>query len=98
VIFNSLTLEDIKSIINIQMSRFSKRLEAKKISIELAESAKDLIAKEGYDPSYGARPLKRAIQKLLQDPLASLILEGKFHEGDHIVVNKEGNALTFNVI
>ena len=95
VIFHSLSLEQIKQIVEIQLSNLRRRLAERKLEIELAEPAKELLAKEGFDPVYGARPLKRAIQHLIQDPLSLKVLQGEFKEGDSIMVNQKGNDLTF---
>jgi len=73
--------------VEIQMYHLKSRLKERKMDIELTEEAKDLLCELGYDTTYGARPLKRAIQKYIQDPLALKILEGKFVDGDIIVVN-----------
>ena len=81
IIFDRLTEDDLKKIVEIQLGRLTKRLEQQKITLELSDSAKELIAREGYDPVYGARPLKRAIQKEILDPLSIDILEGKVREG-----------------
>jgi ATP-dependent Clp protease ATP-binding subunit ClpB len=86
VIFESLRLEDIQKIIDVQLARIRKMLEEKRLSLELTESALRLLADRGYDPVYGARPLKRAIQKYLLDPLALRVLNGEFLPGDTIVV------------
>ncbi|MGA2348511.1 MAG: type VI secretion system ATPase TssH, partial [Candidatus Sulfotelmatobacter sp.] len=74
-------------------------LEDRKISLELTDSAKQLLFREGYDPNFGARPLKRAIQKLVQDPLALKILDGEVLHGDHIIVDadKKTGKMTFKV-
>jgi ATP-dependent Clp protease ATP-binding subunit ClpB len=95
VIFHSLSLEQIKQIVEIQLSNLRRRLAERKLEIVLAEPAKELLAKEGFDPVYGARPLKRAIQHLIQDPLSLKVLQGEFKEGDSIMVNQKGNDLTF---
>ncbi len=87
VIFNPLTRDDIKGIIDIQVERLKDRLRERRIGVELTDTAKDYIAEVGYDPVYGARPLKRAIQKYILDPLAVEILEGKFKDGDKIIVD-----------
>jgi len=87
IIFHNLTREDTKKIVEIQMYHLKSRLKERKMDIELKEEAKDLLCELGYDPTYGARPLKRAIQKYIQDPLALKILEGKFVDGDIIVVD-----------
>jgi ATP-dependent Clp protease ATP-binding subunit ClpB len=95
IIFDRLSEEDLKKIVEIQLSRLTKRLEQQKITLQLSDAAKALIAREGYDPVYGARPLKRAIQKEILDPLSMQILEGKFREGQRIGVDAKNGALTF---
>jgi ATP-dependent Clp protease ATP-binding subunit ClpB len=97
VIFHSLTVENIKEIVEIQLRNLKKRLSDRKIHLSLSERAKELLAQEGFDPVYGARPLKRAIQRLVQDPLALRILEGEFSEGETIEVDVGSrNELTFS--
>ncbi len=100
ITFRPLTHEDIEQIVDIQIKRVEKQLADRKLTIEITPAAKKLIVAEGYDPVYGARPLKRAIQRLLQNPLALQVLEGKYSEGDKIVVDrsKDGNALAFERI
>ena len=95
IIFDRLNDEDLKKIVEIQLRRLTKRLEAQKITLELSDAAKERIAREGYDPVYGARPLKRAIQKEILDPLSLQILAGKFHEGQMIRVDAKDGALAF---
>jgi ATP-dependent Clp protease ATP-binding subunit ClpB len=92
IIFSALGLEDIYKIVDIQMSLIDKRLKDRKLSIELTEKAKNYIAEQGYSPVYGARPLKRSLQKLILDPLAMEILAGNFVEGDRVVagLSKKG--------
>jgi len=92
ITFRSLTMEDIDNIIDIQIDLIQNRLKERKVTIELTGNAKNYIAKTGYSPVYGARPLKRALQKLLLDNLAMGILEGKFTEGDHIIVDAKDNG------
>jgi len=87
IMFRALTLEDINSIIDIQLSLIQKRLQDRKLSIELTDAAKKYIATQSYSPVYGARPLKRSLQKIILDPLALEILAGKFVEGDHIIIS-----------
>ena len=87
IIFHNLNIGQIKKIIDIQLLRFKKRLGERNIDIELTDKGKELLSKLGYDPVYGARPLKRAIQKNIQDPLALKILQGEFKEGDRIIVD-----------
>jgi ATP-dependent Clp protease ATP-binding subunit ClpB len=95
IIFDRLNEEELKQIVEIQLHRLTKRLEQQKITLELTDAAKALIAREGYDPVYGARPLKRAIQKFILDPLSLDILEGKFHEGQTIRVDAKNGAMQF---
>jgi len=87
IIFRSLTMADLERIISIQIGLLQKRLADRKLFLELTEKAKNYISQEGYSPIYGARPLKRAIQKLLLDNLSLKILEGAFVEGDHILAD-----------
>jgi ATP-dependent Clp protease ATP-binding subunit ClpB len=87
IIFHGLGLKEIKAIVEIQMKRLQKRLSEKRISLQLSERSKEWIAKEGFDSAYGARPLKRVIQKEIQDKLAIKILEGRFKEGDRVTVD-----------
>jgi len=95
VIFNSLGTEEIKKIVEIQMSLLGKRLEANKIKLELTDEAKAFLADTGFDPAYGARPLKRTIQHLIQDPLAIKILEGSINEGDHVTADVQDGKMVF---
>ena len=97
IIFRPLSHEDIARIVDIQIKRVEKLLADRKLTIEVTPAAKQLLVAEGYDPVYGARPLKRAIQRLLQNPLAVAVLEGQFGEGNQIRVDraKDGNSLSF---
>ncbi len=95
IIFRSLAMEDIERIIDIQLGLIRKRLQERKLTLELTESAKNYIAQEGYSPVYGARPLKRVLQKQILDNLAMQILEGGFVEGDHIVIDQDGGRIVF---
>jgi ATP-dependent Clp protease ATP-binding subunit ClpB len=95
VFFNPLGQEEIKKIVDIQMSLLNKRLAESKITIELTDRARDLLAGTGFDPVYGARPLKRTIQHLIQDPLAVKILEGSVKEGDRIAADVENGTIVF---
>jgi ATP-dependent Clp protease ATP-binding subunit ClpB len=99
VIFNPLGNEQLSHIVELRLEDLRRMLEARKISIELTDAAKRMLFTSGYDPAYGARPMKRAIQRLVQDPLALKILDGEVLHGDHVVVdvNREGTALTFGV-
>jgi len=95
IIFNSLGPEEIKKIVDIQIGLLAKRLEPQKITIELTPAAKDFLARAGFDPVYGARPLKRTIQHLIQDPMATKILEGSIKEGDHVVIDAKDGEIVF---
>ncbi|MEM5515516.1 ATP-dependent chaperone ClpB [Henriciella sp. AS95] len=96
VFFKRLGREQIDYIVDIQMDRLSKLLADRKIKVELSEAARKWLAERGYDPVYGARPLKRVIQKELQDPLARLVLEGKIADNSTVTVDVEGDALSIN--
>ena len=95
VIFKPLGKGEIESIVKIQLAHLVKRLAAKRISLELTPAAEEVLASEGYDPVYGARPLKRTIQRLVQDPLALQILNGTFAEGDTVVVDAKRGQIGF---
>ncbi|MCD6459218.1 ATP-dependent chaperone ClpB [bacterium] len=97
IIFNSLTKENISKIIDIQLTKLSKRLVEKKISITLTDKAKTHLAQEAYDPAFGARPLKRSIQKEILNPLAIQMLEQKIKAGDKITVDFVQESYSFNV-
>jgi ATP-dependent Clp protease ATP-binding subunit ClpB len=95
IFFHALGIEHMKAIVDIQIRGLLRRLEDRKIHVELTSAAKDFIVSEGYDPMYGARPLKRTIQRRVLDPLALRVLEGEFREGDRVVVDAGDNELTF---
>jgi ATP-dependent Clp protease ATP-binding subunit ClpB len=95
IFFHALGLDHMKAIVDIQIRGLLKRLEDRKIHVELTETAKRFLVSEGYDPTYGARPLKRTIQRRVLDPLAMRVLEGEFREGDRITVDVGDNDLTF---
>ncbi|MGE5262941.1 MAG: ATP-dependent chaperone ClpB [Acidobacteriota bacterium] len=95
VLFHPLTRAHLKSIVNIQMELVRRRMAERKIDIELSDQARDYLVEQGYDAVYGARPLKRTIQRLVLDPLALQVLQGKFVEGDTVVVDVEGGKLVF---
>ncbi len=86
VIYHSLPLEQIKRIVDIQLLGLRRRLAGRHLELEVADTAREYIAREGYDPAYGARPLKRTIQRSIQDPLALMILDGTFQDGDTVQV------------
>jgi ATP-dependent Clp protease ATP-binding subunit ClpB len=97
VIFHRLREEDLREIVDIQLRRLARILSGKGLTVELTDDAKEFLASRGWDPVYGARPLKRAIQTWLQNPLAVSLLEGKLGEGDHVLVDVAPGAeeLTF---
>ena len=84
ILFHRLKREQMGAIVDIQMARLQKLLDERKIRLELDETARRFLAEKGYDPAYGARPLKRTIQKLVQDPLAEMILSGEIHDGEAV--------------
>ena len=92
IVFAPLGKEQLVKIIELRLEDVRRLLADRKISIELTDAAKDLLFTEGYDPNFGARPLKRAIQKLVQDPLALKILDGEILHGDHVVVDADKKA------
>ena len=95
IVFHPLGREQIRDIVDIQLERLSHRLAEKNLTIDLSEEAADLLAAQGYDPQYGARPLRRAIQRMILDPLAMEILEGKIPEGSKVQVDVDGDGLRF---
>jgi ATP-dependent Clp protease ATP-binding subunit ClpB len=96
IFFHSLGREHLKQIVDIQISALVRRLEERKIHVQLTDAAKERLVREGYDPTYGARPLKRTIQRRVLDPLAMRVLEGEFREGDTVTVDaSEGDTLRF---
>ncbi len=95
LIFHRLTLEQLREIVVLQMARLKKLLEERHIDLDLTDKAKDFLAEAGYDPVYGARPLRRAIQRYVQDKLAPMLLSGEFKEGDTILVDRDTEGLQF---
>ena len=98
VVFHSLTVEQLKQIVDIQLERVRRLLADRGLRLDVSEAAKAFLAREGWDPTYGARPLKRAIQHEMQDPLALKILQGDFHEGETVRVDFDGEGLKFTAI
>ena len=96
ILFHRLQKSEMGRIVEIQFARLQKLLEDRKITLTLDAAARDWLAAKGWDPAYGARPLKRVIQRSLQDPLAEMILAGEIADGDRVVISSEGNVLTFN--
>src|SRR5205814_8503599 len=96
IIFRPLGQKEIEHVVELQLRHLEKLLRDRKITIEVTPEGKQLIADEGYDPAFGARPLKRTIQRMIQNPLALAVLEGRFADGDHIVARPDGKgALMF---
>ncbi|MBA2882581.1 ATP-dependent Clp protease ATP-binding subunit ClpB [Desulfosalsimonas propionicica] len=97
ITFHSLSAEQLREIVDIQLTYLQKRLADRRMEIELTDAARDLLARRGFDPVYGARPLKRTIQHLVENPLSLKILEGGVSEGDRIVADATGDEITFHV-
>jgi ATP-dependent Clp protease ATP-binding subunit ClpB len=95
VIFHQLSQQQIGQIIDVQLERFKTMLSERDITLVLEPSAKDLLMREGYDPSYGARPLKRAIQSLIQNPLAVKLLQGEIRPGQTVRLSASGDTMEF---
>ncbi|HEY4024813.1 MAG TPA: AAA family ATPase, partial [Candidatus Dormibacteraeota bacterium] len=95
IVFRPLTQDQLAAIVDIQLAALQRRLADRNIELHVTEAARKLLAERGWDPVYGARPLKRTIQRLVQDPLALMILEGRFRDGDHVVVDVADGELTF---
>jgi ATP-dependent Clp protease ATP-binding subunit ClpC len=92
VVFHMLEKPDLSRIIDLEISKLAKRLKDKSITIELTESSRDLLIAKGYDPSYGARPMRRAVERYLEDPLAEALLRGDVKSGDHVEVIRRDNS------
>ncbi len=97
VVFHALSLDHIKEIVDIQLRRLKDLLRERKMDVELTDAAREMIAREGFDPVYGARPLKRALQRDVQNPLAVRILEGEFEDGDTVLVDVKDGGTVFSV-
>src|SRR5206468_1967826 len=96
IVFRSLTKPDLVQILDLEINKVMGRLKARNIVLQLDEKAKDFLVSKGYDPAYGARPMRRAVERSLEDPLAEEILKGSFHEGEPILVSAENDRLTFS--
>jgi ATP-dependent Clp protease ATP-binding subunit ClpB len=96
ILFHRLKRENMGAIVDIQLARLATLLEDRKIVLDLTDKARDYLATQGYDPAYGARPLKRVIQKLVQDPLAEAILDGRIHDDQTVHIDAGKKGLTFN--
>ena len=95
IVFHELTEEQLRSVVDLMVKNLQERLAERKLGVELTEGAKSWLAKKGYDPLYGARPLRRAIERYVENPLSTKVLRGEFREGDTIKVDLKGDALTF---
>jgi ATP-dependent Clp protease ATP-binding subunit ClpB len=93
--FKELTREQLGEIVELQLARLRERLADRDLQLELTDAAKEALAEAGWDPAYGARPLKRAIQRLVENPLALRLLEGDFGEGDTVRVDAQDGELVF---
>jgi len=93
LMFHRLSRDDIRGIVDIQLARVQDLLSRRQLELELTDAAKDFLAQRGYDPAYGARPLKRALQELVMEPLSEQIIAGQARPGDRVVVDLQGGAL-----
>ena len=96
IIFQSLDEEDLSRIVDIQLEKLKKRLAQQQLTLDVDSAAKKLLASEGYDPQFGARPLKRAVQEHILNPLSMRLLEGEFKPGDRIKVSAQDGELVFH--
>ena len=96
IVFRSLTKPDLVEILSLEITKVMQRLKARNILLQLNDKAKDFLVSKGYDPLYGARPMRRSVERFLEDPLAEEILRGTFHEGEPILVTAEGDRLVFS--
>ena len=95
IVFRALNKPDLIQILDLEVKKVMERLKGKNIQLQLDEKAKDFLVEKGYDPIYGARPMRRAVERYLEDPLAEEILKGHLHENDPIQVTMEGDKLVF---
>ncbi len=95
VVFKPLSRKQLAEVVDIQLQSVAKRLQERQIDLKLTESARELLANKGYDPVYGARPLKRVIQKEVLDPLSLKVIKGEVHDGETITVDNDSGHLTF---
>src|SRR5439155_22834397 len=95
IFFRPLSKEDLIKIIELEVTNFAKRLADRKITLEFTQEAKDLLIEKGYDEKYGARPLRRAVEHYVEDPLAEALLRGDIKDGEPVVVTRDGEKLIF---
>jgi ATP-dependent Clp protease ATP-binding subunit ClpC len=98
IVFNELSREEVTEIVDLLIRRVTAQLESQGLGLELTHEAKLLLAKKGYDPQLGARPLRRAIQRLVEDPLSEKILWKEFHAGETVIVDAEGEEIAFRAV
>jgi len=96
IVFRSFTKPDLIQILDLEINKVLERLRHKNLRLELDAKAKDFLVEKGYDPQYGARPMRRSVERFLEDPLAEEILKGNLHEGEPIMVTAENDKLVFN--
>jgi ATP-dependent Clp protease ATP-binding subunit ClpC len=96
IVFRSFTKPDLITILNLEVEKVLERLRRKSLHLELDEKAKDFLVEKGYDPQYGARPMRRAVERFFEDPLAEEILKGSLREGEPIQVTADKDKLIFN--
>jgi ATP-dependent Clp protease ATP-binding subunit ClpC len=96
IVFRTLTKPDLIEILDLEINKVMERLKGKNLTLNLDEKAKDLLVEKGYDPTYGARPMRRAVERFLEDPLAEEILKGSLHEGEPVNVTVEDNKIIFS--
>jgi len=97
IVFHELTEEQLRSIVDLLVDDLQERLTDRQLKLEVTEAAKSWLARTGFDPVYGARPLRRAVERYVENPLSTSVLRGEFKEGDTVLVDLEGDALTFTV-
>ena len=97
IVFHELTEEQLRQIVDLMVKDLQKRLAERKLLVEITDKAKSWLAKEGFDPLYGARPLRRAIERYVENPLSTKLLQGEFKEGDTVMVDLGDEGLTFTV-
>ena len=96
IVFRSFTKPDLIQILDLEVDKVLERLRHKNLKLELDAKAKDFLVEKGYDPQYGARPMRRSVERFLEDPLAEEILKGNLHEGEPILVTAMNDKLVFN--
>jgi ATP-dependent Clp protease ATP-binding subunit ClpC len=96
IVFRALSRSDLIKILDLEIAKLSQRLKAKNLRLELDEKARDFLLEKGYDPTYGARPMRRAVERYLEDPLAEELLKGELHPNDPVKVGLDKDQLTFS--